>query len=152
MSADRINRLLAKLNGKFSDREYAALAELRKLAGSDLPNLLLEKYSKERLKGPREFCVTVAMRYARENSAAVTLGIRALSDRSGDVVYAACMLLAYSLRLDAVPALRKLAENAKDKAIAEDALAAIDAIENQNHHYFVDREHSGKIKLNVVLT
>ena len=33
----------------------------------------------------------------------------------------------------------------KDGRTVEDALAAIDAIESRNHHYFVDRDHSGRV-------
>ena len=33
----------------------------------------------------------------------------------------------------------------KDRSIREAAAAAIDAIRNRNHHYFQDRQHTGKV-------
>jgi hypothetical protein len=71
------------------------------------------------------------------------VGLAALADRSTVVRYRACGLCAYPLRQDALPGLRLLVSH-KDKRTSEDAAAAIDAIEQQNHHLFVDREHSGR--------
>ena len=51
--------------------------------------------------------------------------------------------LAYALRADALPALEALRQHA-DARTREDADRAIDAIRNQKHHYFVDRDHSGR--------
>jgi hypothetical protein len=58
------------------------------------------------------------------------------------------MLLAYSQRPDVVPALEDQLAWAEEETRA-DILAAIDAIRCQNHNYFVDREHSGQITLNI---
>ena len=51
--------------------------------------------------------------------------------------------LAYALRADALPALESLLQHA-DSRTREDAHRAIDAIRNQNHHCFVDRDRSGR--------
>jgi hypothetical protein len=49
-------------------------------------------------------------------------------------------------RKDAIPALREVVRDAgaasSDKAYAR---AAMDAIENQNRHFFLDREHTGNV-------
>jgi hypothetical protein len=54
------------------------------------------------------------------------------------------MLLAFSLRRDALPELREVLRELRGKAGHEYVAAAIDAIEHQNHNFFVDRAHSGK--------
>jgi hypothetical protein len=59
------------------------------------------------------------------------------------VRYRACGLCAYSLRQEALPSLQSLLSH-KDGKTVEDAVAAIEAIEQQNHHLFVDRTHSGR--------
>jgi hypothetical protein len=59
------------------------------------------------------------------------------------VRYRACGLLAYSLRADALPELEPLLGH-RDQRTVEDARAAIDAIRSHNHHFFVDRGHSGR--------
>jgi hypothetical protein len=49
------------------------------------------------------------------------------------------------LRRDAIPHLQKLLSHEDPKTI-EDAKAAIYAIRHQNHHYFMDRRHSGSTR------
>ena len=57
------------------------------------------------------------------------------------------MLLAYSLRADLLEELKSLvADGAPSR---DDLLAAIDAIEHQNHHYFADRTHSGMVRMSI---
>ena len=51
--------------------------------------------------------------------------------------------LAYALRAGALPPLTALLQHT-DSRTREDADRAIDAIRNQNHRYFVDRDHSGR--------
>jgi hypothetical protein len=122
--------------------------KLRQLSGDRLPTLLLEKYRAGGNADVRAACVFHATRYARTVDDAVQLGLEALFDRSNTVRYRACLLLAYSQVQRALPVLHK----AKEKLPVQsrgDVLAAIDAIESGNHHYFVDRDHSGKVTLNV---
>ena len=110
---------------------------------------LLFLYSQERLWKRRDEVVYGAIWAARDSDEAVILGVTALSDRARHVRYHACLLLAYSLRTDLLPVLRErlltIAASNRD-----DLAAAIDAIESQNHHYFVDRDHSGMITLNLI--
>ena len=70
-------------------------------------------------------------------------------DKAKGVRYRGAMLLAYSLRKDVLPQLRAALETLADGPGAGDLAAAIDAIENENHNYFVDRTHSGKIMLTI---
>lgn len=139
---------LNALDGSGSDKEFNAIKQLRQL-GNELPELLLDKYRTEKKWGARSSCVYHSIRYARCSSAAIKLGIEALTDRSRAVRYRACMLLAYSLDKTVLPELKNVEGFTKDGETLSDLRAAIDAIESGNSDYFVDREHSGKIRLRV---
>lgn len=147
MRNEVIDILLGKLDSSSSDQRHQAIAELIKL-GVSLPPLLLEKYRSSKKWQTRCSCVYHAIRYSRDDENTFQLGIEALSDKSKVVRYRACMLLACSLKKDALSALRELASRSSDRETQANAHAAIDAIENQNTNYFVDRDHSGKVRLN----
>lgn len=85
----------------------------------------------------------------RSAPVAVELEISALKDRSAAVRFAACKLLAVSLDTKAIVPLKDALCEGKYPKSAEDIRAALDAIEQQNHNLFLDRDHSGKITLNV---
>jgi len=140
-----IEQALAALDGRGSDAEFDAVSRLATL-GDRFPALLLEKYKRSRKLGQRASCVYHATKYAKVNAAAYQLGLEALRDKSKVVRYRACLLLAVAQRRGAILSLRALVTSNLSR---EDALAAIDALEHRNHHYFVDREHSGKVTLNV---
>ena len=89
-------------------------------------------------------CVYHLLGYAKNHQEVFELGIRALSDKAAMVRYRACQLLAYSQKAEALPALQDLL-NHRDAKSVEDAKAAIDAITHRNHHYFVDRNHTGQM-------
>lgn len=140
--------LLNDLDGSGSDKEFRAITELRKL-GNELPKLLLEKYRASRKWQARSSCVYHSIRYARSSREALQLGVEALSDKSHAVRYRACMLLAYSLDKSVLSSLKQLEiSNLNDETLL-DVRAAIDAIENQNSDYFVDRDHSGNVTLRI---
>ncbi|MCP5326537.1 MAG: hypothetical protein H7A09_09480 [Oceanospirillaceae bacterium] len=139
---------LNDLDGFGSDKEFYAISELRKL-GNELPKLFLEKYRTARKWQVRTSCVYHSIRYARSSSEAVELGVIALADKSYAVRYRACMLLAYSLDKSVLSSLKQLENTTSHEETLLDVRAAIDAIENQNSDYFVDRGHSGKITLRV---
>ena len=82
--------------------------------------------------------------YARERSSISALAVRALQDKSRQVRHHACAALAYALDTDKINKLSPLQEH-PDRRTREYAEAAIDAIESGNHHYFADRNHSGKV-------
>jgi len=147
LSAERIASLLGKLDGRGSRVEWAAIRELRTLGPTLAPHLLTH-YRSARAWKVRASCVYHAVRYARESEDALRLGLEALGDKARVVRYRGAMLLAYSLRRDVLPELRKRRQSATG-ADAEDIAAAIDAIETQNHNYFVDRDHSGQVTLTI---
>ena len=136
---------LKKLDGRGSDEEYKAVKELSKL-GEKFPELLLRKYRISKKWGERASCVYHSIKYAKTSNDSFQLGIIATQDRSKNVRYRACMLLAVAQKEEAITELETLL---KDIDSTDDAAAAIDAIKNKNHHYFVDRDHSGMVKLNV---
>jgi HEAT repeat protein len=116
--------------------------QLRPL-GEKVVEYLAEFYPQARTLEGRRALVFHAIKYARSSEAAFRLGVDALQDKASIVRYRACGLLAYSLRRDALPHLQALLAH-KDRKTVEDAQAAMDAIKSQNHHYFVDRHHSGR--------
>ena len=146
----RLNKLeieeaFSKLDGRGSDAEFEAVDVLSKL-GLQFPELLRARYLTARKWGERASCVYHSMKYAKVSQSACQLGIEALADRSKHVRYRACMLLALTQNEDAIHSLKKLLLNPES---GPDAAAAICAIEHKNEHYFFDREHSGKLTLNI---
>jgi len=141
--------LLDLVDGSGSDKEYEALEKLKEVP-EELPALLLQKYQKAKKAKERSACVHNATRYAKDSQAAFELGILALKDKSKHTRHLACLLLAWSLREDALESLHGAEESFIDDETLEDIRAAIDAIENQNSNYFVDRDHSGMMTLNVL--
>ncbi|WP_097459089.1 hypothetical protein [Mangrovitalea sediminis] len=145
---ENIEELLDQLDGSGSDREFNAVNELRKL-DNELPKLLLEKYKLSKRWPVRSSCVYHAIRYARSSMESVQLGREALFDKSKVVRYRACMLLACALDESTMVNLKEALDTTKDPETIADIEAAIDAVKNRNSDYFVDRKHSGKIKLKV---
>lgn len=145
MKTSEISECLNYLDGRGSDQEYRAITRLKE-SGIDLPSLLSKKYSESKKWGERASCVHHSIKYAKDSEDAYRLGIKALGDKSKVVRYRACMLLAVAQNTDALSHLEKLLG---DNSLKEDAVAAIDAIKNKNHNYFVDRDHSGKALLKV---
>ena len=140
LSESEIRRLVGTIAADDSSAE-ASWQVLRAL-GADVAPYLLEAYPTARRWQGRTAIVFHAIRFARSSEAAYELGLRALGDKSYMVRYRACMVLAYALREDAIPALAALQEHA-DARTREDATRALDAIHHRNHHYFVDHRHSG---------
>lgn len=79
---------------------------------------------------------------ARRDPRVVEVAKSRLKDRSAAVRMHACEILAYSLRRDAIPSLEELLDHPVAQTRAT-AAAAIDAIELQNHHFYLDRQHKG---------
>jgi hypothetical protein len=147
MDDTKIRRLVAGLETTRPSEEEAAWEKLRPFDSKILP-YFLESYAEMKKWQGRASLIFHAIPYARDYDDAFQLGIKATKDKATVVRYRACMLLAYSLNKDALPHLRALLNHA-DKKTIEDAKAAIDAIEHNNHNYFIDRQHSGKMFWNV---
>ena len=145
MSSQALEFVLDQLGGNI-DIEIDAIRKLEQLE-TPLSSILLNHYRIAKKWQVRSSCVFYSIAYARDEEDAVKLGIEALLDKSKVVRYRACMLLACSLNKNALEALRQLELSAKDIETIENAKAAIDAIENQNTNWFVDRNHSRKVFL-----
>lgn len=144
MSTEDISALVSQLDVTSSRKEEEVWALLRE-HGVGLMPYFRAAYPRFKKWPGRASLVYHAIRYGRSNEDAFQLGLAALQDKAQVVRYRACMLLAYALRDAALPALAACANHA-DPRTAEDARAAIDAIRNRNHHYFVDRDHSGMMR------
>lgn len=120
---------------------------MRALKGTKegLSHWLLHHYRTSRNWKARRSCAYFAT-FDRASEDALTLGREAIRDRSKHVRYRACQLLAQIQRKDVLPDLRKELAALRDGPGADDVRAAIDAIESENRHYFLDREHTGKVR------
>jgi hypothetical protein len=143
MEEREIQRLAAALDTDDKGKAEKAWELLRPLGPAVLP-YFLEAFPKTKKWKGRVALVFHSIRYGRNHPEAFELGVKALADKSTLVRYRACGVLAYSLRKDALPHLKGLLGHS-DKKTVEDAKAAIDAIRNKNHHYFIDRDHTGRV-------
>ena len=146
MTSERARELVQLLDGSGSDAEWKAVEQLRVL-GQRLPSLLLERFRSARRWQARSSCVYHSFRYATESEDALKLGLEAIRDRANLVRYRGAMLLAYSQRMDALPEMERALREIDRGKSADDIAAAIDAIRNRNHNWFVDRNHSGKVTM-----
>jgi hypothetical protein len=147
MTPVEIREHVDRLDTTSVPQEGEAWERLRPLGVAVVPHLA-EAYRSFRKWQGRASLVFHSIRYARMSDDAFRLGLEALSDRSAHVRHRACGLLAYSLRSEAVPHLEPLLRH-PDSRTVEDARAAIEAIRHRNHHYFVDRDHSGRARWQV---
>jgi hypothetical protein len=142
MNAEDIIGLITEMDTANAVQSENAWTHLRGL-GEDIVPFLAKAYPTFRKSQGRVALLFHALRYARSSECAFQLGLAALGDRATLVRYRACGLLAYSLRREALPRLTNLLVHTDSKTV-DDAKAAIDAVQRQNHHYFVDRTHSGR--------
>ena len=82
--------------------------------------------------------------YVKINQDVFDLALIGIFDKSKIVRNYCCSMLAYAKKTEAIPYLKKL-NISRYETSHEDAIAAIAAIEKQNHHLWVDREDSGNI-------
>ncbi len=143
----QIRKYVAALEATRWSQEEEAWGKLRHLGARVVP-FLAEAYPQMRKWQGRVSVVYHCMQYVRDHEAAFQLAVAATRDKATLVRYRACMMLAYSLDKRAIEPLKALLDHADQKTV-EDAEAALDAIKHQNHHYFIDRGHSGKVKLNI---
>lgn len=142
MDDARIRELVGKLDTAKALEGENAWEELKPLGAAVVP-FLAEFYPKARKWQGRAALIFHAMAYARTSETAFQLGLAALKDKATIVRYRACGVCAYSLRSEAIAPLKQLLQHPDSQTVA-DARAAIDAIQHRNHHYFMDRDHSGR--------
>jgi hypothetical protein len=141
-TAQEIAELLDARPGSQAQANAIILERTHKL--DDLAPRYVEAFPLIR-RYPGRMCILFSLvSYARQHAGVVELALIALHDSSRIVRHHACAALAYSQSRHVVPALRAALEHS-DAETRRHAAAAIDAIESQNHHYFADRDHSGKV-------
>ena len=143
MPSENVTRLVHAFSTSRRSEIDAAWA-LAESMGGDLLVLLSEAFPQVGKAEGRASILRYVGRFSRESDVAFRMGITALNDRAYAVRHYGCAILAYSLRDDALPILSPLLKHA-DPRTSEDARAAVDAIKSKNHHFFKDRDHSGKI-------
>jgi hypothetical protein len=139
-----LKTLLSAIDGAGSDEEYAAIRQLRIETGEDFPKLMLGHYNCSKIRGVRAACIFFSFPYARLSPYAKKMGIKGISDSSKVVRYRAFQLLAYSQDKNLLNEMERLRPSIAKESLP-DFDAAVDAISNQNQNYFKDREHTGKI-------
>jgi len=145
--AAEIPRLVQRFDTSLAAERRAAWALAKVQIAKDPVRVLsamLDAFPTFRTWQGRTWLLFYAVRYAQTIEHAFQLGVLGCQDRSTRVRYRGCGLLAYSLREDALQHLKPLLAH-QDKRTSNDAAAAIDAIESRNHHYFLDRRHSGRV-------
>lgn len=96
----------------------------------------------------REAIVYTAVKFARKSEVARRVGFVCLTDKSKRVRHHACALAAFSLDGEFLAELETLSATS-DPDTAAHAQAAINAIERQRHHLFIDRQNTGSVFWNV---
>lgn len=142
LSVERIVRLLDLRKESYVGRNSILLQEKYGLENL-LPYYVQAFYLINNWPGRMYISFWLA-RYARKYPMVVQMAVHGLRDRSYIVRHHCCGTLAFALDIDTIEHLQALKDH-KDKKTHEDAEAAIDAIKNMNHHYFVDRSHTGKV-------
>src|SRR6516225_7203222 len=143
MDDDQIRTLVARFDTTDDSVRNEAWQQLRGLGERVVP-FFEEFIVRAKKLAARRDSAFHCIKYARTSEAAFRVGLLAIGDKSTIVRYRGCCVLAYSLRKAALPALTALLGHSDAKTV-EDAKAAIDSIQNRNHHYFVDRGHSGQM-------
>ena len=141
MDKQEIASLVKQLDTSHFPEQHPVWEQLRPLQEHVVPYLLQAYPTTKKWQG-RVALVFYSVRFARTSESAFQLGLLACKDKATLVRYRASGLLAYSLKNEAVPHLERLLDH-RDAKTVEDAVAAIDAIKSQNHHYFVDRNPFG---------
>jgi hypothetical protein len=147
--SEEIGRIAIALDGSGSEAERAAVKRLRVMLQDEFSKFLLEIFKKSKDWRRRSSCIYYCFRDAQTNRFAKEIGIEGLNDRSKNVRYRACQLLAYSQDRNLIPRLELSRSKIKSDSLA-DLEASIDAILNQNQNYFKDRQHSGKIFMDIL--
>jgi len=149
LDALNVDDLLNILDGSGSIIERGALKCLI-ARGESVPQYLYKSFHLSKKAKVRAQCIFYSFSYAQMGDQyAVSLGIAGLVDRAKTVRYNACKLLAYAKDKSTLNHLEKAKSNEKDSIILSDIVASMDAIREGNHNWFVDRNRSGLITMEV---
>jgi hypothetical protein len=143
------DEVLATYSGlKGAPLGQAGLKLFQRYGFENLTPKLIAAYPKIGRSEGRVAILSSLLRYARRRDDVVDLARIALVDRAYLARSEACAILAYSLKDEVVPELELLLGHTHRETRA-DAAAAVDAIRHKNHHFFVDRKHTGSTFWNV---
>lgn len=117
--------------------------ELRVALRREPTQPILDGYASLRRAEARSNVVYLLMDRARDDDGALGLIVDATTDRSRLVRRNAYRALAWSMRREGLPALRAAREQCDERDRA-DVEAAIAAIEEHDHHLWIDRDRSGR--------
>jgi len=145
-----VDDLLIILDGSGSFIERNTLKDLAS-RGEPVPQYLYKCFLISKKAKIRAQCIFYQFSFAQDgNKYALATGIRGLDDRAKIVRYNACKLLAYAQDKSTLVHLKNAKSSEKNSDIVSHIMASIDAIEEGNHNWFVDRDHSGLITMEVV--
>lgn len=145
MKLPTVDELLEVLDFRDDSNVCGNMIELRDKYGLDnLVDLYTQAFYKIRNFPARREIAYWAGRYVKNNEKVYDMAIFGLNDKSYMVRYHCCGIIAFSQRSDALPHLNKIKDH-KNSQTREDIAATIDSIQNKNHNYFLDRNHTGKL-------
>ena len=149
MKLPTLDELLKVLDLKEDSDVCSNMIELRNKYGLDnLVDLYAQAfYVIKNFPARREIAYWVG-RYVKHNENVFNMALLGLNDKSYIVRYHCCGIIAFSQRTDSLDHLNKVKDH-KNVKTREDIVAAIDSIQNRNHNYFVDREHTGTFKFDL---
>jgi hypothetical protein len=142
------DRLFAQIDGRGTTEGFDAVRKLRVLLADQFPAEMLQRFKTARKLGQRAAYLYHCFGVAKTSADAKQMALLGLRDKSKIVRRRACQLLAYAQDSSLLPEMIKARESIPPESRA-DLEAAIDAVENENQHYFVDRTHSGKVKMSI---
>lgn len=96
----------------------------------------------------RNAVVYTAIKFARKSDLSLETGRLGLQDKSKRVRQTACALAAFSLNPAMLVPLADCSSSSEPD-VAEDVRAATHAIEQRNHHLFMDRQGTGRVRWHV---
>lgn len=140
----RIETLFDLVGRPGTDQTLDALVGLLDILDGEFPKFVFENFAKIRPAHRRVSFIDQCTKFARNSHDALKLAKSALKDRSKEVRFSALATLAYSLDETVLIELNDALE-AAGAAEKADIRAVIDAIECQNHNFFMDRDHSGLV-------
>lgn len=133
---DQTLNLIMRLDTNSSQEQENVWTEIKQLK-IDIPYYFLLAYPKFKKWKGRLHLLFYCVKYSRINENAFKLGLEGLKDKATLVRYRAASVLAYSLRKEAIPYLEKNLDH-KDLETRKDCERAIKAIQQNNHHLFME--------------
>lgn len=137
--------VLAKMTSLTLEKKLESNQKIMNLLNEKYPEFVLEMFNDIRHAPVRDLFICSMLHFVRHSEVAVNVAVIGLKDKSMTVRYNAAAALAYSLDPSVIPILEAATKKEPKNENRMTYEAAIDAIEHQNHNFFVDRDHSGMV-------